>query len=568
MPEAAERGALVLVGRCYDLGETPPYGPWAEALARASRAATALPDRRISARARRRRQPGGALRAGARTTSPPSPRASRWSSCSTTCTGPTPPASTCCASSRAASPTLPLLLLATYRADELTRRHPLYALLPAAGARGPRRAPRPAPAGRGGHRARWSRARYALPARGRGAAGGLPARRTPRATRFFLGELLRTLEDEGLLRPARRRAAGRWATWPRCGCRPLLRQVIDARLARLGEEARRLLAVAAVIGQEVPLDLWAAVGEATRTACSTRSSGRWRRALLAETPDGRGCASPTRSSARRSTRGRCRRGGGALHRRVAEALLATPAPDPDAVAYHFQRAGDPRAAEWLVRGGRAGAARLRLADRRRALRGGAGAAGGRGERRGRARLAAAAAWRSCRRYADPRAASPTWSEARAPGRGGGRPVAGRACRGSTGASAAASAGDCRRGLAEMAAALAALEALPPGSAAARPPRAIAGALLHGDGARAALVAWLALPGTTPGARATARARRPRADPPRVDAGRPALGDAHPAWHACAALGDRPRRAGRSRGAAPTYQRRRASQSCVADALVH
>ncbi|MGN6809334.1 MAG: ATP-binding protein, partial [Thermomicrobiales bacterium] len=31
--EASERGALVLIGRCYDLSETPPYGPWTEALA-------------------------------------------------------------------------------------------------------------------------------------------------------------------------------------------------------------------------------------------------------------------------------------------------------------------------------------------------------------------------------------------------------------------------------------------------------------------------------------------------------------------------------------------------------
>src|SRR5438552_1184590 len=31
--EASERGALVLVGRCYDLSETPPYGPWADAFA-------------------------------------------------------------------------------------------------------------------------------------------------------------------------------------------------------------------------------------------------------------------------------------------------------------------------------------------------------------------------------------------------------------------------------------------------------------------------------------------------------------------------------------------------------
>src|SRR5438093_8863689 len=32
--EAAAAGALVLVGRCYDLTETPPYGPWVELLAR------------------------------------------------------------------------------------------------------------------------------------------------------------------------------------------------------------------------------------------------------------------------------------------------------------------------------------------------------------------------------------------------------------------------------------------------------------------------------------------------------------------------------------------------------
>ena len=36
-------------------------------------------------------------------------------------------------------------------------------------------------------------------------------------------------------------------------CPSLLRQVLDARLARLGEEAQRLLALAAVVGQAVPL---------------------------------------------------------------------------------------------------------------------------------------------------------------------------------------------------------------------------------------------------------------------------------------------------------------------------
>src|SRR3712207_2828576 len=41
--EAAAQGALVLVGRCYDLSETPPYGPWAEAFARVPHVATAPP---------------------------------------------------------------------------------------------------------------------------------------------------------------------------------------------------------------------------------------------------------------------------------------------------------------------------------------------------------------------------------------------------------------------------------------------------------------------------------------------------------------------------------------------
>jgi DNA-binding CsgD family transcriptional regulator len=42
---------------------------------------------------------------------------------------------------------------------------------------------------------------------------------------------------------------------------------------------------------------------------------------------------------------------GRVHRQVGEVLAAAPAPDPDAVAYHFQQAGDERAAAWLVRAG-------------------------------------------------------------------------------------------------------------------------------------------------------------------------------------------------------------------------
>src|SRR6185312_1150502 len=38
----------------------------------------------------------------------------------------------------------------------------------------------------------------------------------------------------------------------------------------------------------------------------------------------------------------------ALHRAVAEQLEHIPSPDPDVVAYHYQRANDPRVADWLI----------------------------------------------------------------------------------------------------------------------------------------------------------------------------------------------------------------------------
>ena len=114
--------------RCYDLTETPPYGPWRDlapatapwpTFRRSPASSPTRTDRRTPA-ARRRSSPRCA------TSSPPWPPSAPCSCCWRTCTGPTPPASTCCASSPADWPTVPLLLLATYRADELTRRHPLY----------------------------------------------------------------------------------------------------------------------------------------------------------------------------------------------------------------------------------------------------------------------------------------------------------------------------------------------------------------------------------------------------------------------------------------------------------
>jgi hypothetical protein len=54
------------------------------------------------------------------------------------------------------------------------------------------------------------------------------------------------------------------------------------------------------------------------------------------------------------------------HRHIADVLTETADPPPDTVAYHFQRAGDPRAIEWLVRAGmraRSQSAWISAADR-------------------------------------------------------------------------------------------------------------------------------------------------------------------------------------------------------------
>ena len=131
--EATGQGALVLVGRCYDLSETPPYGPWAEALARAPAATSSPPSRRRCCPPHRRRratgQPGRRPSARARLPRRALPPAARRPPAGRPALGrpclPRP-----AARRRPRPRARPALLLATYRADELTRRHPLYALLP------------------------------------------------------------------------------------------------------------------------------------------------------------------------------------------------------------------------------------------------------------------------------------------------------------------------------------------------------------------------------------------------------------------------------------------------------
>src|SRR5215210_7718814 len=254
--DATARDLYVLSGHCYDLTNTPPYGPWLDLVAHyspdpplpfpPSAFAGGLLGRvtdqaALFAEVRRFFAELAALRpivvvledlhwadpASLELLRHVAPHLRQWS----------------------------ILLLATYRVDELTRRHPFSQQLPALvrEAEGLRLDLRYLDAQ--ALRALVA-ARYRLPVQDEARlvayldqhADGNP---------FFATEILRALEEEAFLQLP----GDRWSLGEidRVVVPTFLRQVIDGRVERLGEDVRQPLAIAAVIGQEVPLTLWAEV---------------------------------------------------------------------------------------------------------------------------------------------------------------------------------------------------------------------------------------------------------------------------------------------------------------------
>jgi hypothetical protein len=178
-------------------------------------------------------------------------------------------------------------------------------------------------------------------------AGFLMARTEGNA--LFLTELLRTIKEEGLLH----HEEGRWRaeTTAPVPVPRLLKQIIDGRVSRLGDEASALLTVAAVIGQEVPLAVWQAVTQVDEETLVTIAERAEALHLVHAWANGAGMRFAHALihdvlyedvPALRRRR---------LHRQVGEVLARSAAPDPDAVASHYQQAGDTRAAAWLTRAG-------------------------------------------------------------------------------------------------------------------------------------------------------------------------------------------------------------------------
>ena len=242
---------------------------------------------------------------------------------------------------------LRILLVATYRDDEVTRLSPLYRLLPTL--------VRESGALRIELRRLGERAIQELVAAGYGLPEAderwLVSYLTDltAGNPFFTIELLRTLEEELVLH----REGEGWSLGDPGGIRvpSLLRQVIEGRLERLGEETRRLLAVAAVIGQEVPFSLWQAVSGTSDNQLADVIGRSLEAHLMEEAPDGeklRFVHALVRETLYRELLPPFRQ---TWHRRVGEALEETSRPNTEQVAHHFRQAADPRAKRWLILAG-------------------------------------------------------------------------------------------------------------------------------------------------------------------------------------------------------------------------
>jgi DNA-binding CsgD family transcriptional regulator len=344
--EAMARGARVLSGACYDLTNTPPYGPWLELFEGCTRDHNLPPPAAFASGRLETVSDQAALYAEvqaffAAIADHPTVlllEDLHWAD----------PASL--ELLRHLAPRLrywPVLLLVTYRGDELTRRHPFAVQLPAL----VREAE--------GLRLDLQRldvtalralvaARYRLSAADETCLVDYLDRHSE-GNPFFATELLRALQEEALLRPV----PDGWTLsgLDRVILPSFLRLVIDRRVARLGEATRMPLAIASVIGQEVPLAVWAEVADLRDEALLTIVERAVDAHLLEADPDGervRFVHALTREALYASILPPRRR---LWHRRVGEALVADTRPNPDAVAYHFQAAGDQRAGEWLLAAG-------------------------------------------------------------------------------------------------------------------------------------------------------------------------------------------------------------------------
>ncbi|MGN6813506.1 MAG: helix-turn-helix transcriptional regulator [Thermomicrobiales bacterium] len=240
-----------------------------------------------------------------------------------------------------------LLIVGTYRVEDLDQQQSLYALLPILWHESQAVRLELRTLGTNDLRA-LIRARYALDGCDEARLLAYVQERS-RGNPLFATELLRALETEGMLCQAE--SGWTLGSLTSTALSPALRHIIARRVARLGTGATEILAIAAVIGQQVSLPLWRAATNATEDALAELTERALAARILEEAANGRDVrfAHPLfhqtlYESLSLPSRQR-------WHRRIAEHLLTTPDPDPGPVADHFSLAGDRRAVVWLIRAG-------------------------------------------------------------------------------------------------------------------------------------------------------------------------------------------------------------------------
>lgn len=343
---ATHLGFTVIEGHCYDRSETPAYGPWwplIEQCARAGVIADATIQHihsNVAETPVRQDVLFRSVLAGVRAIAATQPLVLLLDDVQWADAASLDLLRVAARSIRSA----PVVLLVTYRSDEVQRGHPLAVLLPLLVREAGAERIELGPLDRDALSALIA-ARFALEASEHDRLVAYVAERS-QGNALFVGELLRTLDESGAIRQVDER-------WQLGELAPLavpelLRQVIDERVARLGRGVQRLLTVAAIIGHEVPLDIWATVADVSDDDLLDVVEAAVEARLLVERPGGdrvqfthaliRDTLYDGILAARRRR----------MHRGVGEALVMQSTPDPDAVAFHFEQAGDGRAVPWLV----------------------------------------------------------------------------------------------------------------------------------------------------------------------------------------------------------------------------
>ncbi|CAN5658233.1 hypothetical protein BH23CHL2_BH23CHL2_33220 [soil metagenome] len=240
----------------------------------------------------------------------------------------------------------PIAIVATYRDSDLQPRVPLYRMLPTL-IRETRAARINLPRLSRSALEDFVRARYYLPDPDIERLVSYVARYAE-GNPFFCEELLHALETERILVEVGMDGPWSLGDLDTFQMPLLLRQIIDSRLARLTEETRKALQIAAVIGEEVPLPLWqeltgldiddlaGIVDDAMSGGLIEESAGRqhlgFRHALVRE------ALYDSLILLRRRV----------IHRQIGDALAHSPSPDPDSVSHHYFLAGEAKAADWLI----------------------------------------------------------------------------------------------------------------------------------------------------------------------------------------------------------------------------